>query len=167
MIVASNIPSTRALTIKLYIGGGKDTAMEGLFKAAHVQLVRTTGVDIKLITLDHSMIKNVWEKGGETTEEDLARWLVDSHAHYIVCHPHQQTKLNWEARTVYRVFKRILAVHPGFPFEKEFDCGIYSQDKFIYIEPLLDICNPTLKVECITWLQLSHNAQIDMLSRQE
>jgi hypothetical protein len=159
------VPSKKIAVVKLYIGGGRYNAMEGLFKAAHLQLVTTTGFDIRLMTLDHSMIKNIWEKSRETSEEDLARWLLDSDAHYIVCHPHQQTKLNWEARTLYRVFKKVLGVHPGFPFNEQFDCSIYTQDKFKYIEPLGGICNRTLKIECIEWLHLSHNAQIDMLSR--
>ncbi len=162
-----SIPSKNVYTIKLYIGGGKGTSMETLFKGAHLQLVRRTGVDVKLITLDHAMIKNAWEREGSatTTEHDVARWLQDSHAHYIICHPHQQTKLNWEARTVYRVFKSVLTAHPGFPYDREFDCAIYSQDKYVYIEPMVGFCNPTLKIECIAWLRLNHNEQIDMLSR--
>jgi hypothetical protein len=154
------LASNSSIVIKLYIGGGKLQKMEQYFKAAHIEFQRHIHKTIQLVTLDHSMIKKEW---GATDEERLAALLGDSHAHYVLCHPHQQTTLNWHSAKLYRVLCSHLASHPGFPTGNQWRCSVYTQDKFGYM--MEGITNPTLKIDCIEWLSIPVAERLNQLSR--
>lgn len=86
------------------------------------------------------------------TEEDLAMELAKSHMHYIVCHPHQGTDgLGWSANTLYRMLRKHLYWHPGFPYQGEFFCPVWSQEKVGYLCRVPFLINPTLVIAFDKW----------------
>jgi hypothetical protein len=61
---------------------------------------------------------------------DLVNWLLSSHVHFILTHPHQGLEgLRWNIDLLYREMQR-LEFHPGFPSGTQLKCPIFTQNKF-------------------------------------
>lgn len=77
----------------------------------------------------------------------LVNWLINSHMHFIVAHPHQGTdNFGWACEDLYDELQR-LRYHPGFPRLDQLRCPVFTQDKFAYYEALPDgIMLPTFKI---------------------
>jgi hypothetical protein len=78
---------------------------------------------------------------------DFVNWLLQSHIHFIIAHPHQGTEsFGWSIESIYAELQR-LKHHQGFPSGKHLDCPIFTQDKWNYIKALPDeITMPTFKI---------------------
>jgi len=91
-----------------------------------------------------------------TTFEGLIDWLHDCDAHFILTHLHQGAatcggvgQMGWEVDKLYAYLEKKLFYHPGFPTGKQLRCPIFTQDKYMYLKPLMGsmpFVNNTLKV---------------------
>ena len=97
---------------------------------------------------------------------DLIDWLLGSHCHFILCHPHNHTEgLGWGVLELYNVELQRLKYHNGFPSMAKLLCPIFTVDKMRYLEALpTGYINPTLRIPLSRemWRQdLSHSATMD------
>ena len=75
-------------------------------------------------------------------------WILTSHIHFIIGHPHQSTQsLAWPVSDLYQALQSRLCFHPGFPRLKQLHCPIFTQNKFDYYVDLPNgIMMPTFKI---------------------
>jgi hypothetical protein len=88
---------------------------------------------------------NVIEK--KWTYKTLVDWLLSSHIHFIICHPHQgliERGIDIAPLELYNELQR-LKFHIGFPSGDELNCPVFTQNKAIYLNALYQykLCNPT------------------------
>ena len=76
----------------------------------------------------------------------LVSWLKNSHAHFILTHPHQG-KPDWDAFELYDLIWELLYDHQGFPTGNKLSCPIFTQNKFDYITSIAQLVNPTFVIE--------------------
>ena len=63
-------------------------------------------------------------------------WLLESHIHFVITHPHQGTEsFGWSICDFYKELQR-LKYHVGFPHKDELCCPIFTQDKWQYLQAL-------------------------------
>jgi hypothetical protein len=89
--------------------------------------------------------------------KDLVDWLLTSHIHFVICHPHQGLFSKGVDITPIQMYKEMqrLRYHLGLPNEDNLNCPIFQQDKAVYLNLLNDqgFCNPTLVIH--TYCNLS------------
>jgi len=83
--------------------------------------------------------------------KNVVDWLLASHIHFIICHPHQgllEVGIDIEPIFLYTELKR-LTYHIGFPNGEQLSCPIFTQDKGFYLDILTkkSLCNPTFFIE--------------------
>lgn len=72
----------------------------------------------------------------EYSVQGLVDWLLGSHIHFVITHPHQgMYSLRGSVEDIRREFAR-LEYHPGFPMGSKTRCPIYTQDKWSYLDHL-------------------------------
>ena len=71
-------------------------------------------------------------------------WLCDSDVHFFLTHPIQAMQF-WHCCDVFKELER-LRDHPGCPSSHELKCPVFTQDKYLYLESLPQITNPTLRI---------------------
>lgn len=94
---------------------------------------------------DFLHIKDVREKKWEAN--DLVNWLLSSHFHFVICHPHQGLEdRKWYMNDLYSQLER-LYYHPGFPHGEQLFCPIFTQNKIQYIRAMepAGLCIPTFE----------------------
>lgn len=66
---------------------------------------------------------------------DLITWLLGSHIHFAITHPHQgmEEASNCTIQQIYQEVDR-LKFHPGFPSGVQLQCPIFLQDKWKYLQ---------------------------------
>lgn len=67
---------------------------------------------------------------------DLVDWLLESHIHFITCHPHMH--LDKIAPCIDELYSELerLKYHSGFPSNEDIFCPIWRQDKIEYLRAL-------------------------------
>ena len=71
----------------------------------------------------------------------LINWLSECDVHFILAHVHQGglEKMGWEIDKVYKYLEIKLFDHPGFPTGMQLRCPIFTQNKFDYLKPLIEL----------------------------
>lgn len=84
------------------------------------------------VMLEHQNLKTMREE--KLTAKTLVDWLLGSHIHFVITHPHQGMESATAVSVVqlYREFAR-LKYHFGFPCGEQLQCPIFSQDKWNYL----------------------------------
>ena len=78
---------------------------------------------------------------------EIVEWLLEGHVHFILTnsfHQGMDTK-QWDILELENQIQRI-KFHPGFPTGVQTMCPVFLQDKYRYLEYILEYANPTLKV---------------------
>jgi hypothetical protein len=82
------------------------------------------------------------------TIKNIVDWLLESHLHFVITHPHQGLyNLGWSATDIYNEIFR-LKYHRGFPTLEKLKCPIFCQDKWIYLQHLPSTM-PTYKIQLL------------------
>ena len=132
------------LYYRCYVGAG-DHFQVPMFRTA-VLSVRTMLVPYNLdIRYEPLTLKNLRENRWSVA--DFVNWLLQSHIHFIIGHPHQGTeKFGWSVESLYAELQRLYH-HPGFPAGDQLRCPIFTQNKWNYLEALpLGTTMPTFKI---------------------
>jgi hypothetical protein len=67
---------------------------------------------------------------------DMITWLLGSHIHLIITHPHQGWESShYQVTNIYEELNR-LRYHTGYPSHDKLDCPIFRQDKWTYLTDL-------------------------------
>jgi hypothetical protein len=73
-----------------------------------------------------------------TSFGELIDWLLGSHIHFLITHPHQGLESTHDSTVgIYEQVQR-LKYHTGFPSLEKLECPIFRQDKFEYLQHLPD-----------------------------
>jgi hypothetical protein len=66
---------------------------------------------------------------------DLITWLLGSHIHFAITHPHQGME-DASKCTIKQIYQEVdrLKFHPGFPSGVQLQCPIFLQDKWKYLQ---------------------------------
>lgn len=138
--IAYEPSSTRPVLVRVFAGGdGSEQLIP--FRSA----IGSLGGRFRRSNYHFEYIKGSELKGW--TPEQFAEWLLSSHYHFIICHPHQWMKeLGWNVDSIYRELQR-LRFHPGFPSGDKLRCPIFTQDKIRYIRAMepFQMCIPTFQ----------------------
>jgi len=105
-----------------------------------VEIMKIREVKYESMTLDNL-------KRSDLTLAGFVNWLLGSHVHFILGHPHQGLEnRGWKVVDIYNELQR-LYYHPGFPSKCHLQCPIFTQDKMKYIEALPSgLMMPTFKI---------------------
>ena len=78
---------------------------------------------------------------------DMITWLLESHIHFIITHPHQGWESShYQVTNIYEEVNR-LRYHTGYPSHDKLDCPIFRQDKWAYLTDLPEHMKlPTVKI---------------------
>jgi hypothetical protein len=130
---------------RCYLGnrqGEQGARFESAFNRVEKYFARMN-VDVTGESLDTSQMR----KDGCWTLSGIVDWLLTSHLHFVVTHPHQGLEQSgWSVNDIYREFSR-LTYHPGFPSGEKLGCAVFTQDKWKYLQQLpSDIIMPTYKI---------------------
>jgi hypothetical protein len=100
-------------------------------------------VEVKSESLEAHQMR----KDGGWTLSAIVDWLLTSHIHFVLTHPHQGLHATgWSANAIHQEFRR-LTYHPGFPSGEKFGCAVYTQDKWKYLQQLPStFIMPTYKI---------------------
>ena len=128
---------------RVYSGGRAGPQIDRFLAAAAnaSKQLPTASLVFEEMTLK-SMRENAWSM------TELVDWLLGSHCHFIICHPHQNTLgLGWNVVELYYTELQRLKYHRGFPCMDKLLCPVFTQDKIRYLEALPEgRINPTLKI---------------------
>lgn len=131
--------SERPILIRCFTG----FQQESRFKAAICKILASTrigmnGNDPDSIKCEMISFRDVRDDKSiqEWTVKDFVDWLLGSHIHFIITHPHQGSKgFGWGVNDLLNELKR-LKDHVGFPNGEKLFCPIFTQDKFVYLDAL-------------------------------
>jgi hypothetical protein len=103
--------------------------------------------------------RNIMEKNW--TYKSLVDWLLSSHIHFIICHPHQgflEKGIDITPIEFYNELQR-LKFHIGFPNGDELRCPVFTQNKAIYLKALYQnqLSNPTFYINVKDEMDLYRN----------
>jgi hypothetical protein len=83
--------------------------------------------------------------------EGLIDWLLGSHVHFLITHPHQglENHVDLSVAEIYEEVER-LRYHCGYPSLDKLDCPIFRQDKWKYLQDLgNDMTARTIKIPLV------------------
>lgn len=138
--VVARPPFDGRYIVRVFVGG-YDSEQDIPFYAA----VNSLGGSFNPRKFDfqYKFIKDVGDQ--QWGARDLVNWLLASHVHFIICHPHQGLEdMCWYMDDLYKQILRLF-YHPGFPTGDQLRCPIFTQDKIRYIKALQPVgwCTPT------------------------
>lgn len=117
---------------RVYVGNKQGEQSESFTNAFSKvkKFLNNAGHDI---TLEVRGLKCIRED--KWTVKALVDWLLGSHIHFVITHPHQglESMRSCSVVDIYKEFAR-LKYHPGFPSGQQLKCPIFSQDKFNYLQ---------------------------------
>jgi len=140
ILTESNFSSERGGTepIKVHVyAGGESGNMCGPFITA----LSESGLQHKEIVKVEYKYKREFNSKDPI---DLVNWLLDCDIHFILTHPIQAMN-GWNCSELFPMLD-MLRDHPGWPCGDQFDCPMFTQDKYVYLSSLPSLTNPTLKV---------------------
>ena len=94
------------------------------------QYLELSGHIIKVEVLDLKALRDQ-----KLDVQDLITWLLGSHIHFLITHPHQGME-EVSNCTIQEIFEQVfrLKYHPGFPSGIKLWCPIFMQDKWKYLQ---------------------------------
>ena len=108
------------------------------------ELIKNSGAfELAEANIEIRYVEQMREEGW--SPNDLVDWLLQSHMHVILTHPHQGVP-RWDVSEVYAAIQN-LKYHHGFPNGLQLTCPIFLQHKFAYLSSVDPITNPTIAVQ--------------------
>jgi hypothetical protein len=129
------------LYFRIYSGGSRGPQVERFLLAAGKAEIQL-GIHIKFEEMTLKLLRE-----NSLSLSGFVDWLLSSHCHFILCHPHQHSEgLGWGVDALYTELQR-LKYHNGFPGNMKLCCPIFTQDKIKYLDAMpAGYINPTLKI---------------------
>lgn len=118
---------------RVYVGNsiGEQTNFFGLSLAKVIAHLGRVGFSVQEESLTLTEARK-----RKYTVEALVDWLLSSHIHFVITHPHQGLwSSGGSAEDIYNEFAR-LKYHPGFPMGPQTGCPIFTQNKWSYLQHL-------------------------------
>lgn len=130
--------------------GSQVKPFEMAISVVMVEVMKVREVSFQSMTLDDL-------KTSGFTLKDFVNWLLTSHVHFILGHPHQGLEhCGWSVVDIYSELER-LHFHPGFPSGSSLHCPMFTQNKMKYLEALpTNVTMPTFKIP------ISEDMDLDM-----
>jgi hypothetical protein len=122
--------------------GGKDGQQAESFFSAVGKVVthfKTVDFEVEVEYMTNSRMRKE-----ELSFKDMIDWLLGSHIHFIITHPHQGLEKFGHVTAIYEQVNR-LEYHLGFPAFNQLRCPIFTQNKWLYLQHLPSIM-PTHKI---------------------
>ena len=97
------------------------------------------------ISVEYKTIDNMRYEGSGFTFPDVIDWLLGSHIHFVITHPHQG--LQKSGLSISEIYEEVgrLKHHLGFPSADKLQCSIFSQNKWEYLQHLPSVM-PTHRI---------------------
>jgi hypothetical protein len=128
-------PKEEEVLIRVYKGNSKGAQSDAFDMAINrvIHSLNGKGHKVSIKSLD---LKQFREQ--EMHFSDVIDWLLGSHIHFIITHPHQGLETSgWSVQAIYNEVQR-LTYHEGFPSMEKLSCPIFCQDKWEYLQHLPD-----------------------------
>jgi len=131
---------TRRLCLVRVFQGGRNARQLEPVQQALAEFERKKLIDVEYIDIDKVKTQHL-------TVQSIVQWLLSSDVHLIITHMHQgiMELLGWNMIDL-ALELQLLYSHPGYPTGRSLEDPIFLQDKFMYIEPIKDFFEDTLKI---------------------
>jgi len=146
------IENKRRYLIRVFKGGQSDVYQGVPFSDAMTELQQ----EYRHVLFDVEWLDCVQLKRNRWSIKEFVDWLIEPDVvdmHFIIGHIHQgiilcgNSSMDWKMEELYNEILR-LRDHNGFPTGDQLLCPMFTQDKFQYLGPLLDVgfVNPSLRI---------------------
>ena len=128
-------PKEEEVLIRVYKGNSKGAQSDAFDIAIQrvIHSMKDKGHKVSVKSLDLKRFRQE-----EMQFSDVIDWLLESHIHFIITHPHQGLETSgWSVQEIYNQVQR-LTYHEGFPSLEKLSCPIFCQDKWKYLQHLPD-----------------------------
>ena len=102
------------------------------------------GINFK-VSAEYKTIDSMRYEGTGCTFSQVIDWLLGSHIHFVITHPHQG--LHNCGLSISEIYEEVgrLTYHLGFPSAEKLQCPIFSQNKWEYLQHLPSVL-PTHRI---------------------
>jgi hypothetical protein len=142
----SCIGKMTALCIHVFMGDESHVQRDNFYGALNELGISTHQSECEVMTFGQLKDKLRFKKW---TLDTFLSWLQECDIYIILCHIHQAfgfPPLLWEPLDFYDKLYDKLHDRLGFPSAEQLRCPIFTQNKYIYVEALGSLCNPTLVI---------------------